>query len=144
LSRDQILVAPVFLAAILPWFLLRVRRFRLPVRILAAVVVAAVVYPLGVGMQWAGANTPGAIGVGGGMGVALLGWSWSSQVTLDISQRKEANMPWLLTPKAPFFTRFGVLFELRYRWRMCFDPQSQAWLEESALFKWNGRPPAAS
>jgi hypothetical protein len=139
LSHDQALAVPVFLAAILPWFLFRVRRFRLPVRILAAVVVAVVVYPLGVVMQWAGTDTPGAIGVGGGLGAALLGWSWSSQVTSDISRRQEASMPWLLTPKAPFFTRFGVLFELRYRWRMCFDPQSQAWLDESSLFKWNKR-----
>jgi hypothetical protein len=139
LSHDQLLVAPVFLAAICPWVLLRVRRLRLPVRILAAVAIAALVYPLGVVMQWAGADTPGAIGVGGGLGVAFLGWGWSSQVTLDISRRKEANMQWLLTPKAPFFTRFGVLFELRYRWRMCFDPQSQAWLDEFSLFKWNRR-----
>jgi hypothetical protein len=140
LSHDQVLVVPVFLAAISPWFVLRIRRLRLPVRILAAIVLAAVVYPLGVWMQWAGVDTSGAIGVGGGCGFGLLGWSWSTQVTLDISRRNRAGMELLSTPKAPFFTRFGVLFELRYRWRMRFDAQSQAWLDEFSLFKWNRRP----
>jgi hypothetical protein len=105
-----------------PWILLRIRRFGVRTRTLSAVVVAAVVYPLGIVMQWAGVDKQVAIGGGLGLGFGLLGWSWSRQVTDDIGHRREVGEPPLLTPRRPFFTRFGILFELRYRRRMSVDP----------------------
>ena len=139
MSRDQLVAAPVFVAAVAPWVLLRIRRFALRDRLVAAVANAAVVYPLAITMQWAGADNPAAVGGAIGLGFGQLGWSWSRQVTDDIGHRKEGGQPALLIPKWPFNARFGILFELRYRSRMARDAQSQAWLDEASLFAWNRR-----
>jgi len=73
-------------------------------------------------------------------------WFWTAWVELvdtghgrHREPRERAGEPVLLVPRRPFLARFGILFELTYRRRMATDPQSQAWLDDAALFRWNRR-----
>ena len=139
MSRDQILAAPVFLAAMAPWILLRIRRFGVRARVVVAVAVAAAVYPLGVAMQWAGVDNPGAIRG------RTRRWFWTAWVELVDTghgrhrEKRVGGRTRSASSSAPLLSPFGILFDLTYRRRMAADPQSQAWLDDAALFRWNRR-----